>query len=79
MFCMSNECRTVNVNGSPQWERSVGCSIIIIQEKGGLNSALKDKRIWTGREGITSSLEDLTKHLCNICRSARMYRLSFEP
>lgn len=45
----------------------------------GLNSVLKDKRIWTGREGITSSLEDLTKHLCNICHSARMYRLSFEP
>lgn len=49
---MSNEWRTVNVKVPPSWERWVGCSIIITQEKGGLNSALKDQRVWTRRRAF---------------------------
>lgn len=67
------------MNVPPSWERWVGCSIIITQEKGGLNSALKDQRVWTRREGIPSSLKDSTELLYSICHSARMCCLSFEP
>ena len=44
-----------------------------------LSPALGDKRIWIGREGIPSSLEDLAKLLCNICQSVQMRGLSVEP
>lgn len=62
-------------NGRDHW----GTVLSLSRRSGGLNSALRDKRIWTGREGIPRGLEDLTKRSCNICHSTRMCWLSFEP
>ena len=58
-----------------------GALLPVVQEEGGgvLSPALGDKRIWIGREGIPSSLEDLAKLLCNICQSVQMRGLSVEP
>lgn len=80
MLCMSSGSLAVNVSGCLMG-KITGALLPVVQEEGGgvLSPALGDKRIWIGREGIPSSLEDLAKLLCNICQSVQMRGLSVEP